>query len=133
MAKTAGGALRNVVISSGVVDDRVALDFAEPDTPFPYITYNDTVAFTAALQGDGKTNYFAHDQQLNLWQLPNDEDPTLVGRLIDALDGTQVSIEGDSFTSKIKVQSVSRLDDNYEDRLIQHVITVSFSHSRTVF
>lgn len=133
MSKTLTSAMRSAMIATGVVGDRVYLDFAPINVAMiPYITYNDNVSFSPAQRGDTQTLHYVRDMQINLWEQEDHEDPDLLKALL-LIDGVVLDVDGVAFKPKVKVLSCSRLVNNMDDQIVHHEITVSIVNPRGVF
>lgn len=135
MAASIGGAVAAVIraAETPIANDQLYLDQAPTDVLPPYMTYNDGISITPALKGDSKVMMMAQQMQLNLWQTINDEDPALLGSLVEALDGAHLNINGFDIRPKVAVTSIVRLDEPYDERLVHHAITIEIAHPANVY
>jgi hypothetical protein len=113
------------LITSGF--PKVFLDEAPVETIPPYITYNDNVSTTPELDGDAMTVYLKGRKQFNLWQKTDAEDDTILPALVAALNGMLVRTDNDPFTSVVKVESVTRIEEPLDTGLIHHEVTVALA------
>lgn len=111
-----------------MVNKQLYLDFAPPQTIPPYMTYNDYISAVPDLKGDGKAIAFGRTMQINLWQKPSTEDPTLLSALVSHLDGASLTVAGANQSPRIAVSSFSRLEEPYEAELVHHQITIEIAH-----
>lgn len=93
------------------------------DAAFPYATILDPISMAVAMSGDGRTLGRRELLQVDLWQNQADEDDSLVGDMIAALDG--VSLGG---LGRVKVQDVVKVDPD-EDEVVHHAFTLSVPRS----
>lgn len=134
MSKTLSGAIRDYVVAANLdgIDAKVYLDFAPHDTIPPYLTYNDHVSTAPELKGDGKTIEFNRVLQYNVWQHSDHEDMFLPTRLVQALDGATVRVEGEDTAMKLSVQSLTRLPGEQDEEIIHHELTIGITHPTSV-
>lgn len=128
MADSIGGALVAIVETLNWAEDKVFLDFAPERTLPPYVTYNDNVSYTPLLKGDSRTEFIGRDLQFNLWQHPNDEDPTRLTDLIGVLNGAVLKIADNAYSPLTNVLSCNRVPEPEDSGVIHHEITVGVAH-----
>jgi hypothetical protein len=131
MTTTLGGALTDLVgdaQSLTMTNKRLYLDFAPPDTIPPYLTYNDGVSSIPALKGDGQSIMLNTTMQINLWQKTDYEDNQLVKQLVAILNGARLIVDGIALKPKVTVTSYTRIEEQYENELVHHEVTIEIIH-----
>lgn len=125
-----GGIIQNLDAANlPNVGNKTFLDEAPEDTIPPYITYNDNVSMLPELSGDASTQFYSRNMQFNLWQIANEESPTLPGLLLGVLDGMRVKVDSQPFTALLKAVSVTRIEEPLDTGLTHHEITVAIVHT----
>lgn len=130
MSQTITGSLRLLIVNAGLpgVEDKAYLDFAPADTIPPYVTYNDQVSMSPSVLGDGRVIEYSRALQVNLWQHEDHEDPQLPSLLLQALDGSLVTVEGMDGSRKVRVDSLTRLPSDLDEELVHHELTLTVVH-----
>jgi hypothetical protein len=113
-------AVADIIAAAGsLVSDRAYRDRLpdEIETPtFPYLTISDDVAVTTLMTGDGRTLATRALIQVDVWQTVADEDDTLAGTVLAALNGLALS-EG---RLRLMFSSSVRLIEPFEDPAVAH-------------
>lgn len=131
MPQTVGGAILEIIIDDGVVNQRAWADRAPDKATLPYVTFTDGVSTAPALKGD--SNVIALDRmvQVSLWQDSKREDFTVPRTLYGLLNGTRVVLaSGVKF--RIAVTDTQRIPEA-DTHIVQHAFTLSIKHDPTAF
>lgn len=127
MADTAAGAVRDALVASGAVGDRVFRYSAPEGVPFPYVTFNDAVSVAQSQRGDGTTEWWVRQVQIDLWELLRDSDPVLARDIVAALNGTRVTVAG-AVTMSMSVDSVDAIPEPYDTGIAHRAISATVVH-----
>jgi hypothetical protein len=139
LAATIEGSVIDLLREAGLVGGRVWAEDAPEGATRPYITLLGPLSTVARLRGDGgETMGSERLIQVNLWQdrrLPGGAgsgvDPSLVGRLVLALDGGVLDL--DPAVGKVyqcHVQDLQRVAEPDGTNLTHHALTLSIKHDR---
>tara|TARA_Y100001947_G_C10294037_1_gene284168 strand:- start:92 stop:481 length:390 start_codon:yes stop_codon:yes gene_type:complete len=122
-------ALRTAITAANItnITTKVYRNIAPDSETYPFVTFDDDVARVPALFGDGGVLARARTISVDLWQLLDAEDTTLVESLLAAVDGADLT-GADKTIFGCTVEDVQRLilpDEN----ICQHSLTVNVHHS----
>jgi hypothetical protein len=118
---TIGGAVRAVIVGTGVVGAKVWRDRAPEGTAYPYVTFVEPVSWDAAVQGDARVEVRRTALQVDVWQAAPDEDPTIPRTIAVALDGADLTADDHVF--RCRVVDLRRLPEP-ADGVVHHVLDV---------
>ena len=94
---------------------------------YPFVTFDDDVSREPAFSGDGVVLARQRDISVDLWQLLDAEDTTLVESLLAAVDGATLT-GADKTIFGCTVQNVQR-SILPEDNICHHSLSVNVFHS----
>jgi len=122
-------ALRTVITTANItnITTKVYRDVAPDSETYPFVTFEDDIARTPVLFGDGAVKARVRNMSVDLWQLLDAEDTTLVESLLAAIDGATL-VGADKTIFGCTVQDVGRAvlpDEN----ICQHSLNVDIFHS----
>lgn len=122
---TIGGALKQVVVASGLYGERVWRERPVPPEQFPYCTFDDPTSLTPQLQGDGGRAIARRRLiALDSWQAPDDLDALdRFAALVAAVD--QAQLVGAQHAFRCRVTQAVLVP---EDDVIHHSLTVMVDH-----
>ena len=86
-------ALRTAITAANItnITTKVYRNIAPDSETYPFVTFDDDVARVPALFGDGGVLARARTISVDLWQLLDAEDTTLVESLLAAVDGADLT------------------------------------------
>jgi hypothetical protein len=131
MAATVGGAIRELLVADGIVNERVWADDAPEKATFPYITINDAVATGPQLQGDQRTMMLVRTVQVDLWEQKSKEHQDNARAVVTALDGATLSIAG-ATTTRLSVDDTQRFFER-DTNIVHRAFTLTIRHDPTAF
>jgi len=122
-------ALRTVITAANItnITTKVYRDVAPDSETYPFVTFGDDITRVPRLLGDGVVKARVRNVSVDLWQLLDAEDTTLVESLLAAIDGANL-VGADKTIFGCTVQDVGRAvlpDDN----ICQHSLSVNITHS----
>lgn len=123
MASTAG-AIRTRLVESTLtgVSSRIYRDIAPPEVAYPYITISDDITNQPVLLGDKTVLARLRQLRVNLWQLRESENVTLIDEVVAALESATISANQTIF--RVRVFDIQRIFES-EDDTILHVVTLN--------
>lgn len=121
---SSGGAVRTVLVDANLagVDARIYRDIAPPETQYPYITISDEVTNQPSLFGDTLVIARSRQIRVNLWQVRQSENVSLIDSVVEALDGANLNSTKKVFGCR--VLDVQRIYDS-EDDIVLHAVTLN--------
>lgn len=121
-----GGAVRTVLVDASLtgVGPRIFRDIAPPETPYPYITISDEITNQPSLLGDNLVIARSRQLRVNLWQVRQSENISLIDEVVDALDSADLNSNKNVFGCR--VLDVQRIYDS-EDDIVLHAITLNIT------
>ena len=127
---TVGGGIRQLVVDSGVVNERIWGDDAPPKATFPYCTFVDGISIATQLTGDGgQMRVFVREVQLDLWERATDEDADVIRALYAAVDHKTIAgVPG--VKTRVTVRDVQRLPEP-DTQITHHALTLAVRHDPT--
>jgi hypothetical protein len=131
MAATVGGAIRDLIVADGIVNERVWADEAPEKATLPYVTIYDAVATGPQLQGDQRTLMLVRTVQVDLWEDKGKEHQDNARRVVNALDGARLSI-GDATTTRVSVDDTQRFSER-DTNIVHRAFTLTIRHDPTAF
>jgi len=122
-------ALRTAITTANItnITTKVYRNVAPESESYPFVTFNDDVSRIAVHSGDGTTLARQRVVMVDLWQLLDAEDTTLVESLLAAVDGASLT-GADKTIFGCTVEDIQRLilpDDN----ICHHSLSVNVYHS----
>ena len=122
-------ALRTVITAANItnITTKVFRNVAPDSEAYPFVTFADDVARVPAFSGDGVVRARIKTVSVNLWQLLDAEDTTLVESLLAAVDGADLA-GADKTIFGCTVKDVQRLISP-DDNICQHSLSVDITHS----
>lgn len=129
--ETVAGALRQLVVTDGIVAGRIWQDGAPSNPTFPYCTIEDAIAIGRALAGDGGDLMLERTMQLSLWERLREEDHRVKRRLRSAVHGQRIFLPGTTVV-RLRVDSTARLVEE-ANNIVQHALTITARHDPTAF
>lgn len=121
------GAVKAAVVTSNLVAGRIWRSDKVPESPtFPYVTLDDMISDTVALDGDCDVLALVMLLQIDLWQKAKDESFTLPVALRNAVSGAVLVANQKVY--KCKVIDSQRLPDP-DVSLVHHALTVRAVHA----
>ena len=127
MANTIGRAIRNNVVDSGIVGQRVYRDLAPEDADMPFVVFYENIARSRELVGDGNSTFAVKQMaQVSLFQLADNENDSLVADLVSSLDNADLT-GSDKRVLSCCVENVARLYHE-EDETVNQAITLNITY-----
>ena len=119
-----GGAVRTVLVDANLagVAARVYRDIAPPETQYPYITISDEITNQPSLLGDTLVIARSRQIRVNLWQVRQSENISLIDSVVEALDNANLNASKNVFGCR--VLDVQRIYDS-EDDIVLHAVTLN--------
>ncbi len=122
-------ALRTVITAANItnITTKVYRNVAPDSETYPFVTFDDDVSRTPTFYGDGVVKARVRTISVDLWQLLDAEDTTLIESLLAAIDGADL-VGADKTIFGCTVQDIGRsvLPD---DNICQHSLSVDVTHS----
>jgi hypothetical protein len=122
-------ALRTVITAANItnITTKVYRNVAPDSETYPFVTFDDDVSRTPTFFGDGVVKARVRTISVDLWQLLDAEDTTLIESLLAAIDGADL-VGADKTIFGCTVQDIGRsvLPD---DNICQHSLSVDVTHS----
>lgn len=123
---TIGGGLRQLLVDTGLLNERVFRDWAPKGVTYPMVVFQDTLSDAPVLYGDDVVLAKQRMAQVSLWQRLNKEDDTLPGKVERALDGKRFMTESGAIY-RVRVRDTQRVPQPDPD-LVHHALTVAIWH-----
>lgn len=122
-------ALRTAITTANItnITTKVYRNVAPESESYPFVTFDDDVSREPAFSGDGVVLARQRDISVDLWQLLDAEDTTLVESLLAAVDGATLT-GADKTIFGCTVQNVQR-SILPEDNICHHSLSVNVFHS----
>ena len=122
-------ALRTVITNANItnITTKVFRNIAPDSESYPFVTFDDDVSRQAAFSGDGVVLARQRGISVDLWQLLDAEDTTLVESLLAAVDGATLT-GADKTIFGCTVENIQRLILP-QDNICHHSLSVNIFHS----
>jgi len=131
MAATVGGAIRDLIVGDGVVNERVWADEAPEKATLPYVTIYDAVATGPQLQGDQRSLMLVRTVQVDLWEDKGKEHQDVARRVVSALDGAKLGLNG-ATTTRLSLDDTQRFSER-DTNIVHRAFTLTVRHDPTAF
>ena len=121
-------ALRTYLVDSDItgIMEKVYKDLAPPSTPYPYVTYADSLADRSALTGDSKILARNNMVQVDLWQKRPQESSAITNALIAAIENATLT-GADQTIFRCRLVDVRRIVE-FDDDNVHHALTLNIYH-----
>ena len=122
-------ALRTAITAANItnITTKVYRNVAPESESYPFVTFKDDVSRVPEFSGDGVTLARRRSVSIDLWQLLDAEDTTLVESLLAAVDGASLT-GADKTIFGCTVQDINRVVLP-EDNICHHSLSVNVYHS----
>lgn len=131
MAATVWGGVRELLVTDGVVNERIFANDAPEGCTFPYITGYDAIATGPQLQGDGRSLMLVRTLQVDLWEQAAHEHQDVSRRVFTVLNGARVDVNG-STTTRLSVDDTQRFFER-DTNIVHRAFTLTVRHDPTAF